>query len=37
LGTITLGVLPFLMADFVRLALLVTFPAITLFFASHVR
>jgi TRAP-type C4-dicarboxylate transport system permease large subunit len=37
LGTVTLGVLPFLLADFVRLTLLVAFPAITLFFASHVR
>ncbi len=37
LGTVTVGVLPFLMADFVRLALLVSFPAITLFFASQVR
>lgn len=36
LGTVTVGVLPFLVADFVRLALLVAFPAITLFFASQV-
>lgn len=37
LGTVTMGVLPFLLADFVRLTLLVLFPAITLYFASHVH
>ncbi|GHU19932.1 hypothetical protein FACS189475_08000 [Betaproteobacteria bacterium] len=36
LGAVSLGVLPFLLADFVRLALLVAFPAITLSLASHV-
>jgi tripartite ATP-independent transporter DctM subunit len=36
LGTVALGVLPFLVADFVRLALLVAFPAITLIFAKAV-
>ncbi|GHU08192.1 C4-dicarboxylate ABC transporter permease [Betaproteobacteria bacterium] len=37
LGAVSLGVLPFLLADFVRLALLMAFPAITLSLASHVR
>ena len=37
LGTVALGVLPFLVADFVRLALLVAFPAITLYFASQIQ
>ncbi len=37
LGTVALGVLPFLMADFVRLALLVAFPTITLMFAASVQ
>ncbi|SDI37543.1 TRAP transporter large permease [Propionivibrio dicarboxylicus] len=37
LGTVTIGVLPFLFADFIRLALLVAFPAITLSFAAHVQ
>jgi len=37
LGTVALGVLPFLIADFVRLLLLVAFPAITLYFASHIH
>ncbi len=31
------GVLPFLIADFVRLALLVAFPAITLMLAASVQ
>lgn len=37
LGTVTIGVLPFLLADFVRLSLLVAFPAISLSLASHVQ
>jgi len=36
LGTVVKGVLPFLAADFVRLTLLVVFPAITLVFATAV-